>query len=119
MKGSEKCAPKAERIYTPTYKQPLVNCLRKDENLLIMRDFVNATLNQGLVSAIENEMAIETVSEGIALEIKKKLHDRKLKRSLGKMKQTLPARTPTTPLGWTVTCLNNSPSKPPGQPSST
>ena len=36
-----------------------------------IRDFINGTLNKGLVSAIENEMAIETVSEGIALEIKK------------------------------------------------
>ena len=61
----DKCSPKAERIYTPTYKQLLVNCLRRDANLLTIRDYINGTLNQELTTAIDNEMTIEVVSEEV------------------------------------------------------
>ena len=64
--ASGNCAPKPEMIYTLTYKQLLVNCLRRDGNLLTIRDFINGTLNTKLVSAIDNEMTIDIVSDGIA-----------------------------------------------------
>ena len=42
--GTGACEAKPERMYTPTYTQLLINCLRKEENLLTIRDFINGTL---------------------------------------------------------------------------
>ena len=68
-KGTDKCSPTAERIYTPTYKQLLVNCLMRDANLLTIRDFINGTLNKELAAAIDNEMTVELVSDEVAQKV--------------------------------------------------
>jgi hypothetical protein len=47
----------------------LINCLRKDENLLTIRDFINSTLNKELVDAIDNEMSVTQVSDEVAKKV--------------------------------------------------
>jgi hypothetical protein len=62
--GLAEAKPKKERIYTPTYTQLLINCLRREENLIIIRDFINGTLTKDLTDAIDNEMSVTKGSPG-------------------------------------------------------
>ena len=69
--GLTNCDPKPERLYIPTYRQLLINCRRKDANLLTIRDYINGNLNQELATAIDNKMTIEVVSEEVTGKIQK------------------------------------------------
>ena len=57
---------KEERIYTPTYTQLLINCLRREENLIIIRDFINGKLTKDLTDAIDNETPVTKVCDDVA-----------------------------------------------------
>ena len=53
------------KLYTPTYTQLLINCLRKENNLIIIRDFINGTLTKDLTDAIDNEVPVTIVCDAV------------------------------------------------------
>ena len=111
--GTDKCVPKAERIYNPTFKQLLINCLRKDANLLTIRDHINGTLNRELAAAIDNDLIVTQVVDAVAGKIQQ-ITRQEAEKILRANSADFEGQVPTDPPSRWMGSLTTSPSKPSG-----